>query len=575
MNAHNAKIPTIINNSTLIEVPFFQRAYVWKEDLWERFLNDMEFVVQMNRSHFLGTLILKSDPSIPQNAPYASKFTLVDGQQRLTTFLIFLKVLCLKMGQPGVFDTNFRLMTTQELSLQHGRSDSAAFKLVMEQTQAIPVLGVNASSQIVQAFNYFVAHMKLNSLGDYMSIISNVQFVQIDLGPMDDEQQIFDSLNSLGVNLTTSELLKNYFFSRNNIAAYQNNWEAVFEANPAVKAYWDTEIETGRIKRPLIDIFFDAYFQLFIQNKKYNVSIQDKQVYSRIDSISNSYQHFIKTYCNGDKNTVLCSMKEYAELFYHTFKPDTCSSVIPGTYGIERLNIVIFGLKTTTLIPYILFLAQKVSDPVEFNKICGILESYIMRRTIVHTSAKNYNNLFSSFILNDIHTADDLTKRLWALNGTTSYIPTDADLLNGFQNAKLLNLYSKGVIYLIESHIHPAQSAVVLLGFNNYSLEHLMPKKWRNNWPACASDVEAQKRDSILLTLGNLAIIPQSLNASIRDSNWDIKKAGKGQAKPGLTLCAAGLTTLQDTLTKNDWTEKEIEARALWLYEQAKELWKL
>ncbi len=49
MDAHKAKIPDIVNNSTLIEVPFFQRAYVWKEDLWERFLDDMAFVVQYNR----------------------------------------------------------------------------------------------------------------------------------------------------------------------------------------------------------------------------------------------------------------------------------------------------------------------------------------------------------------------------------------------------------------------------------------------------------------------------------------------------------------------------------------------
>lgn len=87
--------------------------------------------------------------------------------------------------------------------------------------------------------------------------------------------------------------------------------------------------------------------------------------------------------------------------------------------------------------------------------------------------------------------------------------------------------------------------------------------------------LDAEKRDSILLTLGNLAIIPQSLNASIRDSDWSTKKAGKGQEKPGLTLCASGLSTLQDSLTKTDWNEIEIQARALWLYKQAQSLWKL
>ena len=47
---------------------------------------------------------------------------------------------------------------------------------------------------------------------DIMTIFVNTQFVRIDLDADEDEQQIFDTINSLGVNLTTSELLKNYFF---------------------------------------------------------------------------------------------------------------------------------------------------------------------------------------------------------------------------------------------------------------------------------------------------------------------------------------------------------------------------
>ena len=52
----------------------------------------------------------------------------------------------------------------------------------------------------------------------------------------------------------------------------------------------------------------------------------------------------------------------------------------------------------------------------------------------------------------------------------------------GFETSKLVNLQSKGIIYLLESKIRSDNSSTVLLGFNNYSLEHLMPKKKRNNW---------------------------------------------------------------------------------------------
>lgn len=571
MDAHKSLITDIFNNATLIEVPFFQRSYVWREDLWARFLEDMEFVVNANKPHFLGSIILKEGPK-PQGELYSSIKTVVDGQQRLTTFLVFMKVLCLKLNQTLLFDFQYRIMG-QGIAFRHGRNDIDAFEKVMNTKEATIIDNPAPSSRIIAAFNYFVEHMDESKLS-IMTILSNIQFVRIDLGVNEDEQQIFDTINSLGVNLTTSELLKNYFFSRQTVKEYENIWAAVFEKDDDTKAYWDTAIETGRMKRAMIDIFFDSYFQIFIQDKRYNISNNDKLMYARVDMLAQSYQHFITTYCNGNKNVVLCQLKEYALCFMENFRPEQCVMGIPGTFGIERINVMIFGLKNTTLIPYVLYLAKNVQDKDERERMYGILESYIMRRIVVHATTKNYNNLFTSLILNNVLDADSLLIKLKNGTDVTTYFPDDAELQHGFEYSKLVNLQSKGIIYLIESRIRPASIATALLGFNSYSLEHLMPKKWRNHWPACASEDDAKKRDSLLLTLGNLAIIPQALNASIRDAAWPVKKSGKA-SKPGLTLCASGLYTLHDALNKDEWNEAEINFRASWLFEYAKNIWAL
>lgn len=569
MDAHKSLITDIFNNATLIEVPFFQRSYVWREDLWARFLEDMEFVANANKPHFLGSIILKEGPK-PQGELYSSIKTVVDGQQRLTTFLIFMKVLCLKLNQTLLFDFQYRIMG-QGIAFRHGRNDIDAFEKVMNTKEATIIDNPTPSSRIIAAFNYFVEHMDESKLS-IMTILSNIQFVRIDLGVNEDEQQIFDTINSLGVNLTTSELLKNYFFSRQTVKEYENIWAAVFEKDDDTKAYWDTAIETGRMKRAMIDIFFDSYFQIFIQDKRYNISNNDKLMYARVDMLAQSYQHFITTYCNSNKNVVLSHLKEYALCFMENFRPEQCAMGIPGTFGIERINVMIFGLKNTTMIPYVLYLAKNVRDKDEKERMYGILESYIMRRIVVHATTKNYNNLFTSLILNNVLDADSLLAKLKNSTDATTYFPDDTELQHGFEHSKLVNLQSKGIIYMIESKIRPASIATALLGFNNYSLEHLMPKKWRNNWPACASEDAAKKRDSLLLTIGNLAIIPQALNASIRDAAWPVKKSGKA-SKPGLTLCASGLYTLHDALNKDEWNEAEINFRAFWLFEYAKNIW--
>lgn len=573
MDAHKALISNIFNNATMVEVPFFQRSYVWKDDLWGRLLEDMEFVTRTKKPHFLGSIILKEGLKPGPTDKFSERKTVVDGQQRLTTFLIFMKVLCLKQGQTALFDYQFRIMG-EMIALRHGRNDIDAFEKIMAVDKAEKIENPAPTSRIIEAFNYFVENMDASKL-NIMLINSNTQFVRIDLDANEDEQQIFDTINSLGVNLTTSELLKNYFFSRETVSDYESKWVDVFEKDDEAKVYWDTEIETGRIKRAMIDIFFDSYFQFFVQDKKYSITNEDKLMYARVDNLAQSYQHFINTYCGGDKNVVLGQMKDYARCFMQNFRLDQCDMSVPGTFGIERLNIVVFGLKTTTLIPYVLYVAKNVYDEEERNRMYGILESYIMRRMVVHASTKNYNNLFTSLILNSVLDAESLLTRLKNFEDATSYVPNDADLKIGFDNSKLINLQSKGIIYLIESRIRPASSSTALLGFNSYSLEHLMPKKWRNNWQPCDTEEDARKRDSILLTLGNLAIITQSLNASIRDAAWDVKKVGKGTNKPGLNLCAGGLSTLHDALGKDEWNEAEIMDRASWLTEQAATIWKL
>ncbi|WP_308684747.1 DUF262 domain-containing HNH endonuclease family protein [Stomatobaculum longum] len=572
MDAHKALITDIFNNATLVEVPFFQRSYVWKEDLWSRLLEDMEYVVKTRKPHFLGSIILKMGRAPRPGEQFSSCRTIVDGQQRLTTFLIFLKVLCMKQGQTVMFDYQFRIMG-QMVALRHGRNDVDAFEKIMatEAPQELP--NPEPGSRVIEAFNYFVKNMDEAKL-DIMAIMMNTQFVRIDLDVDEDEQQIFDTINSLGVNLTTSELLKNYFFSRETVSEYVSKWESVFEKDDEAKVYWNSEIETGRIKRALIDIFFDAYFQLFVQDKKYNITNEDKISYARVDKLALSYRHFINTYCGGNKNIILGQMKDYAFCFMQTFRPDLCGMNTPAGCGIERLNVVVFGLKTSTLIPYVLYIAKNVFDEEERNRMYGVLESYIMRRMVVHASTKNYNNLFTSLILNSVLDADSLRTRLKSGNDVTTYIPDDDELRSGFEKSKLVNLQSRGVIYLIESRIRPENSSTALLGFNNYSLEHMMPKKWRNNWNPCESEEDEKKRDTLLLTLGNLAIIPQALNASIRDENWKIKKAGKGN-KLGLDICAAGLITVHNALQKEEWTEIDIKERSAWLCDHARTIWAL
>ncbi len=568
MDAGKRNINEIFISSRILEVPFFQRSYVWQEAQWSRFLEDMEYVSSGNEPYFMGSLILKQ-----QATDSASRIgdvrLVVDGQQRLTTLSILMKVLSLKLHTEDRFKWQFTLFDGRPV-LQHNHNDEAAYNRIIKLTDLVDL---SQQDGITKLYMYFKEHADPEKL-NYDKICNLILFVGIDLTQNEDEQQIFDTINSLGVRLTTAELLKNYFFGREDLEAYRENWLNVFEKDEETRSYWDQEITTGRIHRTFIDLFFYSFLQIKIQDSTYGVSTEDKNRFSKVERLFDSYKIFVSKYCDGNKASLLSEIRDYAKVFQRVFTPAVLTEELSAQDGLKRINTIMFGLDTATLIPYVLFIEKNEQDMGKRNELYDYLESYIMRRLVTRQPTQNYNRLFSEkLILNRVLTRDELIKALSDINDTTNRMPTDAEVSAAFHESILTNKYAAGVLYMIESKVrNRSLHSTALLGLSRYSLEHMMPKKWRNHWDFEGTLLEKEARDRILLTLGNLTIITQSLNASIRDAAWEKKKKGDG-SKGGLELYAAGLETLSSFLVSEEWNEEKIKERAEYLAETALRVW--
>jgi uncharacterized protein with ParB-like and HNH nuclease domain len=121
MDAGKRTLNDIFNGNRILEIPFFQRAYVWGKEQWERLIEDMENVSQVQKPYFLGSVILKQQQTNTANK-IGDIRTLIDGQQRLTTLNIFFKVLCLKKGENSSFKRMFTL-ENEELALWQNHND--------------------------------------------------------------------------------------------------------------------------------------------------------------------------------------------------------------------------------------------------------------------------------------------------------------------------------------------------------------------------------------------------------------------------------------------------------------------
>lgn len=572
MQATTQPLASIFTGHRILEVPFYQRSYVWKEEQWERFLEDMEFVTHCNQDYFLGSVILKQQAT---DLGESNDFrTIIDGQQRFTTLAIFSKVLCTKTEDIDTFNQHFSVRNkkkgTRSFAINHSINDRKDFEMVLALNEDKPL--EDASSNILKCYNYFQEHVDPDKL-DIDTLLSHLIFIAIELQQQDDEQVIFDTINSLGVRLTTAELLKNYFFTEGSKEEYEELWQPLFEGNRDIINYWDSLVTSGRTKRSNIDAFFTAFLNIKIHDPKIGVDAEHKLMYRRADAIFNSYKNLISTY-NLNKKDFFWEIVQYAEVYKKNFNPNISREELPGKPCIERINFLINVLDSSTMVPYILYVLFNVRSEKERNDIFGYLESYIVRRQLCKSDNKSYSDLFSeSLIGNKILSLEALKDYIENRGEERALsLPTDERVRDCLHEVEHPNKRALAILYLMEGRMRSGKPhATKLYAFEEYSLEHLMPKKFEKNWPLI-DGYDIDERKFMINTLGNMSLLPSRLNSSISNADWTTKKTGK-KGQNGLQFFASDLVTLKNVIKKKTWNEESIIERAEWFADVIAKIW--
>lgn len=567
MDAGKRRISDICNFNRILEIPFFQRSYVWGEENWERFLDDMKAVSEENTDYFLGSYIFKQQET-PSNSSIGDIRVVIDGQQRLTTLIIFFKVLCQLQSREKEFDRQFK-NKNDDIILRHNHNDIQAFEAIAYDRITKESDSKYKSSGVYDCYKYFQKNKSVIKDISFDNLLNRIYFVGIDLGKDEDEQQIFDTINSLGVSLTTAELLKNELFKKvEDEDLYNQTWNPTFEKDH--REYWAQSVTSGRQRRENIDLLLQAY--LFLKGDA-------KEKYTHIESLFKNYKLLMKDN-NADKDPgkrheFIKSLMEHASLYKQHIDPHLTDEGVDSESCIERLNLIIFGLNMTTIIPYIIYLLKEVESTDERESMFSLLESYLIRRLICRETTKNYNNLFTSLIRNKVNSYNALHEKIYRTENQTDVYPDNKTLREGFANSKLSNQQAKTALYLLEMSMRDGQKdSTHIYGLDHYSLEHVMPKKWANKWGNNLDEEKTRIRNKSLRSLGNLTIITSSLNSSIKDSSWEVKKKGQN-GKLGLEEYSRGIKIFDrpEFLGSQIWDEDKINERAEFLYQHALSIW--
>ena len=630
-----------LRSETKLEIPFFQRPYVWKYENVKLLLDDL---IRTNGNHFLGSILLKLEENNKENET-STKRVVIDGQQRLTTLSILIKVMfdylrekkCLNNdeildGQRALFYVDDRGYVTH---LENSYHDKDNFSKIMGAVNTIDIQGYslntysspeydsvrkeldndrylsdddfekkynNSENLLRQCYKYFVREIYAKEVSEVKKLWDKLfddnihLLVIIRLGSEDKEQEIFDTINSAGIHLSSTDIIKNHIYQQllnigvsraKVLEKYKKTWRKTFEEED-VYQFWNKEKSVGRNLRSNLELFFQAY-GIIHEPKIYDVE-EDT-----LSDLAKKYKEYLKTLTSERGVTeFIDDIMKTATIYYESLPRFSNSDPITFDEIGKRVACIMDVSDNTTFTPYLLYLYKKYGGDEQSNDILNsklkYVDNILMHYIISGNSNKNFNKYCTDLI-------DDDKKGL--NNSASLNNVTYEDLKNGIK-IKKNNTLAKLILYCIELHRNSkgdgSDKKYVSLRFTNeMELEHILPKKWEDHWSSektpfvrddgiTIQDQEEGKknRNNRLFSLGNMTILPKKLNIKISNGDFFSKINGQSSGKKKFDgmrkLSSFSITKefLPDESSPQDeyvWNEQKIAEREARLLEEIIKIW--
>ena len=611
MDARPLNIVTVLQDPKRFVVPVYQRTYEWTVDKQiEPFFAQVEAKAEQRLAgnvpqlpHYMGALLLM--PRGTHAFGTLPVFDVVDGQQRLTTFQIFLaalKDLASSLGheaiadqiKPYILNTAQALMRDERVErykLHTTAYDRALFRDLVDKTQADlranydqfffqnGNIRKNDAPKPLRAFWFlrdeaeaFVtsaegadAVTKLGALA--AALLEDMRVIVITLGAEDDAQVIFETLNSGGEPLAAMDLVRNDVFHRavrqgEDVEQLMDERWRTFEA-----PFWKEEVSQGRLSKPRID-FFLAHTLAAETGKEILLS----ELYAR-------YKAHVADKRFTSVDAELQALLHHAPTYRALAQPS-------GDGALAKLARRLQAFDVSTAFPLVFVIAASEAPEEVKATLYDLIASYVIRRALCEgMSGKNYNNTFirvaGQLRANGV-SGSSFAGAFFENDKPTVRFPSDAELTTAISKHRQYGRLTAPRLKWILSELEFASRTEFdeTTGLqDNLSIEHVLPEQWSTHWPLSGGTnapedkrsglsndqlLEIEQRDTVKHTLGNLTLLTPPANLEGLNYAFARKKE---------RLSTSLLRLNQDIAQQEQWNEAAIEERGGRLAKLAVTVW--
>ncbi|GHQ99702.1 DUF262 and DUF1524 domain-containing protein [Helicobacter pylori] len=529
------------NQKNQLVIPIYQRVYSWEKEQCKQLWDDIIKIGGNDKmdGHFIGSILYVLDGITHSD----NALLIIDGQQRLTTITLLLTALrnhlidevkCKKIEDHYLInsdkdgDKKFRLILSE--------SDKDTLLSLIDKDRRKPS---ELSLKIVENFKLFEEWVSnTDKLETIFKGLEKLMIVEIALEKgKDDPQLIFESMNSKGIELTQTDLIRNYIVMETEIEKqegfYNKYWRAMEEEFKQNEKWFDRFVRHYlTIKTREIPNINKVYVALKDYQQKEGIGIEE----------------------------LLKDLQKYCGYFCRiVFKKET-------NKDLNKALGFLVDLEMDVVYPLLLELYSDYSDRVlskaDFIPIIALIESYICRRAVCGLGTNSLNKVFPSFTKRI--QKDEYFKSLKAHFGSLTEkqrFPKNDEFKNLFITIDFYHL--KKNKYFFERLENFGRKERVYT--HEYTTEHIMPQTLTEEWERDLGENFQEIHNKYLHTIGNLTLT--GYNPEYSNKSFQEKRGMEKGFKDSPLRLSQSLRDLKS------FGEEEIKKRANDLADLALKIW--